>query len=77
MFTFDTCLRFTHMYERVNVQKIILISKAHYQFMESRFRHQSERNILLEYRLFECRYVTLKLYTNMHPILVSVYSKIL
>jgi len=27
-------------------------------------RPQSERNILLEYRLFECSYVTLKSYIN-------------
>jgi hypothetical protein len=40
-------------------------------------RPQSERSILFEYRLFECRYVTLKSYMNKDGILVSVDSKIL
>jgi len=38
---------------------------------------QSECNIVLEYRLFECRYVTLKSYMNKDRILVSVDSKVL
>jgi len=38
---------------------------------------QCERNILLEYRLFECIYVTLKSYMNKDRILVSVDSKVL
>ena len=38
MFTFDTRLRFTRTYKAVNFQKIILNSKAHDQFMESRNR---------------------------------------
>ena len=40
-------------------------------------RPQSERNILLEYRLFECRYVTLESYMNKDRILASVDSKVL
>ena len=40
-------------------------------------RPQNERNILLEYRLFECRYVTLKSHTNKDRILVSVDSEVL
>jgi len=35
-------------------------------------RPQSERNILLEYSLFECSYVTLKSYMDKDLILVSV-----
>jgi len=37
-------------------------------------RPQSERHILLEYRLFECRYVTLKSYMDKDLILVSFDS---
>ena len=46
MFTFDTRLRFTHTYKVVNVQKIILNSKAHDQFMESRNRDLKVNAIL-------------------------------
>ena len=37
-------------------------------------RPQSERNILLEYRLIECRYVTLKSYMNNNRLFVSFDS---
>ena len=40
-------------------------------------RPHSERNILLEYRIFESRYVNLKSYTNKKRILVSVDCKFL
>jgi len=40
-------------------------------------RPQSERNIILEYRLFERSYVTLKSYMNKDRILDSVDSKVL
>jgi len=36
MFTFDTCIRFTHTYKDVIDQKIIFSSEAHDQFMERR-----------------------------------------
>jgi hypothetical protein len=39
------------------------------------FRPQIERNILLECRLLECSYVTLKSYMNKNSKLVSVDSK--
>ena len=38
---------------------------------------QCESNILLEYRLFECSYVTLKSYMNKERILVSDDGKVL
>ena len=37
-------------------------------------RPRSKRNMLLQYRLFECSYVTLKSYMNKERILVSVES---
>ena len=40
-------------------------------------RPQRERNILLEYLLFERSYVTLKSYMNKDRIFVSVDSKVL
>ena len=39
--------------------------------------HKCERNIILEYRLFECNYVTLKSYMNKELIFVSVDNKAL
>jgi len=42
----------------------LLNSKAHDLFMERGKSPQSERNILLEYRCFQCRNVTLMSYVN-------------